>query len=393
MSSNCIHQVALECTAGTSDKIYVIQVVETVTPAGTTYTTTGYHGRRGASLVADQKYTGSNKASAMSAALRVETEKRKKYVDHAFVRGTKIKGMPAAAPIFGVAATAAPTAAATPPVALGMLPMLATTLPSEELANMVTNRDAVFQRMYSGNRAIISLRRSAIVHTNSKGLVKPLPPEAEKELKNLLAKPDFRDGLETVIDGVLMDDVFVAIDVLTLRDNDVRPRPFDERFSDLEMLLQDNEGLLAETAHTEVEKRAMLEKAKREGWEKIVIRLGSTGYKAGLNKALMECDMTASCTCRVLSSNNATRTVQIALRNERDDEVSCGSIVVPVNQDLPEPDSLVEVQYLHLKADGTLENPVMLRPRGDIDECDVRSTLRRDQAVTAELPEVEDNVI
>lgn len=266
--------------------------------------------------------------------------------------------------------------------------MLASVLPEAELENMIRNPDAVFQRKYDGERAIVSMRRSGIVRTNRNGIIKPLSASVEAELKKLLALPDFRDELETVIDGELMGDDFVAYDMLVQRDNDICSRSFDERFANLEMLLEDtNAGLLAATAYSEADKRAMVQQAQDEKWEGIMVRLGSTEYKPGRGKSILKYKLWATCTCRVLSTGGTTRSVQVALRDDKDNEVFCGNVTVPPNQDIPEAYGLVEVRYLYAMEGGSLYQPTLLRPRDDIDECDLRSSLR--QAPPEKRKEVE----
>lgn len=379
MSTTCIHQVALECTTGGSNKLYVIQVTESVGPAGTTYTTTGFYGAIGATLKSDEKYTGASKLSAMAAANKLEKDKRKKYVDHAVTAGTPVRGMPSTSPVYGgpaMATAAAPSPA--PAVPKGRLPMLASVLPEDELEAMILNRDAVFQRKYDGERAIISLRRGAIVRTNRNGFERAISAVVEEELKKLWPLPDFRDELETIIDGELMDDVFIAYDMLVQRDNDICDRDFDERFANLEVLLEDTvPHLLAETAYSEEEKRAMLKKAQDEKWEGIMVRLGSSEYKVGRCKNIFKYKLWATATCRVLSTNSGVRSVQLALRDEKGDDVFCGNVTVPPNQDIPEAYSLVEVRYLYAMEGGSLYQPVLMRPRDDVDECDLRSDMRQ----------------
>jgi hypothetical protein len=73
---------------------------------------------------------------------------------------------------------------------------------------------------------------------------------------------------------------------------------------------------------------------------------------------------------------NAKRSIQVAVRDEKDDEVFIGNVTVPVSMDIPEVDSLVEVRYLYIHDGGSLYQPVLLGVRTDKDEADLRSSLR-----------------
>jgi ATP-dependent DNA ligase/predicted DNA-binding WGR domain protein len=378
MSLTCLSQVALDYVAGTSNKIYVIQVQQDDSGSGTEYVASGYYGKRGATLSTAEKYRGTNLASAQAAANRLEKEKRGKgYSDMAVSPGTRIVGMPSSVPVWGGAsAPGTPAPAPTAPTITGPVPMRANVLDEADLEKYLTDPNWVCQKKYDGERSPASLRRGAITATNLKGIVRSLAATSEGELKRLLAMPDFGDERETLVDGEEMPGgVYVIYDVLTLRDNDVRKLPFEERFAMLEELLADHLGLLAPTAFSEAEKRAMLAQARIENWEGLMFRKVSGDYVHGRTDVILKFKLWASATCRVLTAN-AKRSIQVAVRDEKDDEVFIGNVSVPVSMDIPEVDSLVEVRYLYIHDGGSLYQPVLLGVRTDKDEADLRSSLR-----------------
>lgn len=378
MTITCLSQVALHYNAGGSDKLYIIQVQEETTAAGTKYKTVGYFGRRGGSLKTAQKYDGTSLAAANAQSNSKEKEQRGKgYEDFTH----PIPGMPSDAPTFGgpaVASAAAAVAAAVPPkkASVGPLPMLAEVADEARAEVLMSDPDWVGQKKYDGERVTVSIRRNAIQAYNRKGEERALSGPAEASLKRLVARTDFSDDRETVLDGELMGDVYVAYDVLVLRDNDIRKTSYEERYYQLEALLEDNLGLLAETAWTEEAKRAMYARALKEGWEGMMFRNVEGNYVTGRTSLLLKFKLWATATCRVLTVNSK-RSVQLALRDEHDNEQFCGNVTVPVNQDIPTGDDLVEVRYLYAMEGGSLYQPVLIRVRTDIDEADLRSTLRQ----------------
>lgn len=378
MSLTCIHQVSLDYTDGTSDKVYIVQVQEEDLGGGSVqYIAAGYYGRRGSSLSKAEKYKGPNKASAQAAADRLEREKRGKgYGTMTVAAGTAIPGMPAGVPVFGGASTASSTPSTPKKTLVGTLPMLAQVLNASELEEVLASDEYGAQIKYDGERVMVHLRRSGITASNRKGELRPLTAAAELELKKLLALPDFGDERLTVLDGELMGDMYVAYDVVTLRDNDMRPMSCEERYASLEMLLDDHRGLLAPMAWSEEEKRALKARAEAEDMEGIMFRRLDAEYKSARVPSLLKHKLWATCTCRVLTVN-AKRSIQVALRDESDDEVFVGNVTVPVNQDIPEVDSLVEVRYLYAMDGGSLYQPTLKGPRNDIDECDRRADLRQ----------------
>lgn len=376
MSAICLSRVALECTAGTSDKLYIIQVEQD----GTEYCAMGYSGRRGATLVPQEKYRGPSLSAAQAKADKVEREKRRSS-GYTTYTGTTIPGMPAGAPSPGATPPAgSPSAPATPapaaPVVQGPVVMLAQPASRDDIETYLANPEWGMQRKYDGERISVSVRRSGIQAYNRKGIGRSLSTIAHDRLVKLSIQPDFSDDRETVLDGELMGDILVVYDVLTLRDNDVRKLCYDERYAALEALLENEADLLAPTAFTEAEKRALLARAEAESWEGLIARDLDSEYAAGHVNQLIKIKLWATCTCRVLSVNTQ-RSIQVGLLDERGDEVFVGNVTVPVNQDIPELDCLVEVRYLYALDGGSLYQPTLLRVRDDVDEADLRSELRK----------------
>jgi bifunctional non-homologous end joining protein LigD len=253
--------------------------------------------------------------------------------------------------------------------------MLAKEADEKRAAALMDDPDWGMQCKYDGERVTVSLRRGSIQAANRKGESRPLTAPAEAALKKLLAQPDFGDNRETVVDGELMGDVYVIYDLITLRDIDVKAWSCEERYSALEELLVDHSYLLAPMAWSSDEKRAMLAKAQAEGWEGVMFRDLTAKYTTGRSVALLKHKFWATCTCRVLTTN-AARSVQVALLDESGNEVFCGNVTVPINQDIPEVDCLVEVRYLYAHDGGSLYQPTLIGVRDDKDEADLRSSLR-----------------
>lgn len=377
MSKICLSQVVLAFVGGGSDKLYVVQV-EQDTAAGS-YRAVGYYGRRGASLSETVKYDGPNKASAESAARTLQSSKTSK--GYTISPMASVPGMPASAPLPGstpatTASPAAPTAAPAAPAVQGPAVMLAEVADEAMLEVILESSDWVLQKKYDGERVPVSLRRDGVQAFNRKRALRPLTSAVDGEFKRLIPLPDFNENRQTLFDGELMGDEYVIYDVLVLRDNDVTKLPFVERFSLLEALLESRPGLLAQTAWTTEEKRQLLDEARTNAWEGVIARHINAPYVGGRVKNLLKHKLWATVTCRVLTAN-AQRSVQLALLDETGSEVFVGNVTIPPNQDVPEPDSLVEIRYLYAMEGGSLYQPCYLRPRDDIDEADKRSSLRQ----------------
>lgn len=393
-----VSQEYLTFRDGRSDKIYLVQVQQIEDAGAVSYATVVYYGRRGSSLANKVYYEGTNLASANAAASKqVSTKLRHPstpYSVEVLAPGVRLPGLPSDAPVAGASTTgswAAPmpkVAGKAGPKVVGPAPMKAT--PIEDLRGpsipdaYEDRLEAMFsgpyagQQKYDGERCLISVRRgSPLVASNLKGVQRPVSKDVKTFLHKLTAKPDFNDERETIFDGEIMGDIYMVYDVLVLRDVDMKKISFAERFSALEELLCDEFGvLLAETAWTSDEKRAMRKRAADSEWEGMMFRHVDKPYVAGVSADVIKDKLWASATCRVLTVN-AKRSIQVALRGPDGTEEFVGNVTVPVNQDIPEPDDLVEVRYLYAAEGGSLYQPTLLGVRTDKDEADLRSSLRR----------------
>lgn len=383
-AADLVHYCLLEYTSGSSDKIYVIQVQH----AGGNYICAGYYGRRGSTLSQVIKYKGTGLALAQAAADKLETEKRKKgYTPFSLPASGAVPGMPSTAlPFKGASASASMSASAAPSgptVQAGVLPKLASvrsgsmTDQLEELLGI----EWAMQRKYDGVRCMVQIRRGEILATNRKGMPMTLSTAALGELEKLTALPDFGDNRLTVLDGELMANEYVAFDLVTLRDNDVRELSFEERYSALEELLSGFKHLLAPAWWDPVEKQAMLDQAAEQNWEGTIFVHAASPYVSGRTSSVVKNKLWASCTARVLTINSSAsgevkRSIGIGLLDEHGDEQFAGNVTVPANMDIPPLDGLVEVRYLYALEGGSLYQPVLLGGRDDKDEADTRSSIR-----------------
>lgn len=377
MSLTCTRQIFLACTTGTSDKIYVIQVEEEETAGLHTFEAVGYYGRRGKTLSKTVKYSGPSSAAALAAAIKLETEKRSKgYISESGA----IPGMPAGAPSPTAASPAAVPVAAVSSVSrpvVGPSVMLALTVENEAQAlAMLEANEWICQKKYDGDRVTVSLRRSKIEAFNRKGQSRPLSKAVENDLKRLLGLPDFSGERETILDGELMGDTYIAYDLLFIRDRDVQSVPYFERFGMLECLLETHPHLLAATAWDVAEKRNMYSAAHKHSWEGLMFRHVSGLYTPGRASVLLKHKLWATATCRVLTVNKS-RSVQIALLDELGLDIPVGNVTIPVNQPVPNAYDLVEVRYLYCLPGGSLYQPVCLGIRNDVDEADQLSQVRQ----------------
>lgn len=382
----CLSSESLHFVGGTSNKLYVMQVEQTVDGPNITYQANGYYGANGATLKLAKKYDNTSRVTAEAEAAKVISEKKRKGYKP---MPSLAPGMPAGAPttLGGSGISVPSTSTTSTPSFIGPEVMLASDLTREsedtEFAALLSNPNWIMQKKYDGERCVVSVSRAAIQAYNKKGAARPLAQNTIEEIKRLIASPIFSDNKEVILDGeVMLGGDFVAYDILTYGGLDVRPFGYEERYGQLEVLLSTIvPGMLAPCAWSEAEKRAMLQQATDESWEGLIGRTLEGTYTAGKSKVLIRYKLWESVTARVLTIN-AKRSVQVGLLEAPDskEEVACGNVTIPPNADLPELDSLIEVRYLYAHVGGSLYQPTYKGPRWDKDEADSLTSLRRPPA-------------
>ena len=259
-------------------------------------------------------------------------------------------------------------------------PMLSTAITDEvELSRLIADNGFVFQRKYDGVRCIIKFEATdtlcMVQGFNRKGESIVLTEKVDALFRQI---GESRVGV-SYFDGELMGDTYAIFDCLMLYGNYLGEKSFQERLKQLESFLGSQEmrvrQALAPTAKGKIQKQKMVEEARAQNWEGVILRNNSSGYLAGArSKDVLKFKFWDSATCRVLGVNDK-RSVQLGLL-QHGLLVNVGNCTVPANQIIPSVDTLVEVRYLYVHDGGSLFQPTLICVRSDKDLPDDRTTLR-----------------
>jgi bifunctional non-homologous end joining protein LigD len=265
-----VKEIELFFQEGNSDKVYNATIVKN--PDGT-YDVPVAWGRRGGGLSQGKKAVKASLAVAEAAFDKVVREKRTKGYEEIT---TKVK--PAAvAPPEGKGSGS--KAGGSKRKAVGQAAQLLNPIEDDEVEGMLSDEDIVAQQKVDGDRLLVHVTEAEIVGTNRKGQVKKVPRAV---LEALDSAPT-----GTVVDGELVTDggpaAFWAFDLLQHGDDDLRARPYTERYEALAALCADLVGpvKLLPLASTEDEKRELFEALQEKGTEGIVFKRADAPYKAG----------------------------------------------------------------------------------------------------------------
>ncbi len=342
-----MEQVTLYYRQGTSDKVYQAHINEV--EGG--YTVTFAYGRRGSSLK-----TGTKTAKP------VDYDKAKAIYDK-LVTSKMSKGYTTGED------GALYSASDKESQVSGIYCQLLNLIDREEARRLCHDDAYCMQEKHDGVRQLLKRDATGVQGINRRGLYVGIPESLEVHAKALPSE-DF------VIDGEGMGETHWAFDVLEIAGEDLRKRPYRERYTRLGKLIADTEHdsiRLTATAFSTEDKLALLDEMDQRGREGVVIKRIEAPYTAGRPNSggdQLKFKFYETCSVVVEAPNIGKRSIAVyALDGEN--PVALGSVTIPANQDIPETGDIVEVRYLYAYKGGSLFQPTYLGRREDIprEEC------------------------
>jgi len=350
-------QVTLYYRQGSSDKVYQAAIA----PAGDGFVVNFAYGRRGSTLT-----TGTKTLSPV-------THHTARSIYDRLVREKKAKGYtegPDGTPYQHAEKTIS-----------GLLPQLLNPIDADTVLELVSNDAWGAQEKFDGRRLLVRKNGSGVEGINRKGLVIGLPENLSQVIRPYAS--------DCVLDGESVGEVYHAFDLLELDGVDMRSRPYRERLAALRILLGGMEQKvihLAETACATAEKRALLDRLRRDRKEGVVFKQLNAPYTSGRPNSggsQLKHKFCAQLSA-VVAKVNSGRSVELKLLG-KDGWQTCGNVTIPANQPIPPVGQVVEVRYLHaFKESGVLYQPVYLEPRADVDAMECLASQLKFKADTGE---------
>ena len=357
-------QVSLRYTDGSSDKVYHAQLA----PQDGGFVVNVQYGRRGGTL-----QTGTKTFAPVS------YDQAKKVYDK-LIASKRSKGYTDGedgTPYQGSALAGQQS---------GLVPQLLNAIDETTVKAMGADDAWFLQEKIDGVRCMVRCDIGTVEGSNRKGLVLPLPAPVVDSITALV------DGGQAVLDGELVGDVYHVFDLLELNGGNLRPYGAEERYCRLAALFGDDDDdpnvTLVVAFTTSAGKQEAFSRLKAERAEGVVFKRKDSPYVPGRPHSggnQLKCKFKASATVHVDGQNPGKRSVMMSVRTgDFGARVAVGNVSIPVNDDIPEAGTCVEVEYLYAYPGGSLFQPVYKGPREDKDQADHERTLKFKQGTPDE---------
>jgi bifunctional non-homologous end joining protein LigD len=351
-----------------SDKVYQV-TIDPIT--ATTSIVTFAYGRRGSTLTTGTK-TPEPVRHEVAGDIAAKLIRSKQAGGYVIASALDKHGGPLGLPSAAVAAPVSTAPAADP-----TLPMLLKSITEAELDRLLRDGRYCAQQKHDGKRMTLTLRsvggRGVVTAVNKRGLPCGFPATVQRAMLDLLHL--------CVIDGEMVGDTFMAFDLLSQDNVDVRHRSYAERHDMLRRLLYVNDEYFihlqcVDSETTLASKQDLLDQLRADNAEGIVFKdlhapwqssRPSTGGPA------LKFKFTETASFIVGSTSTGKRSVELILYENQGRVRGFGNVTIPPNHSIPPADSIVEVRYLYAYPGGCVFQPVYLGPRDDVtpQECHI----------------------
>ena len=230
----------------------------------------------------------------------------------------------------------------------------------DELSKFINNEEWWGQQKMDGKRMLIK-KSEELIAINRKGLSVGAPQTIFDSATKI--------NRTFVIDGEAIGDHLYVFDLLHLDGEDIRNKPYNERYDLLINLGFSDAIKIVPPAKTAQEKQTQVDQLRKESAEGVVYKKHAAIYEPGRpnsggNQRKFKFYETVSV---IVSKLNDKRSVGVSVL-DNGSEVFVGNVTISVNKEIPKERDIIEVRYLYAYKGGSLYQPTFLMVRTDIDE-------------------------
>lgn len=269
----------------------------------------------------------------------------------------------------------------------GVNPQLLNFIEEEETLKYIKDNSFVMQEKKDGRRIMVRGDGKGTVEAiNRKGLVVGFPENVKDALKDVPAK--------FILDGEMVGETYYVFDILEYSSEDYRPKGYLERSIALEAFVKKlgaQGAVVMLPCYLDTEEKldafGQLEMAGAEG---VVFKHIDAPYTAGRPNShgpQTKYKWYATAVCIVMRQNGNKRSVALGVRSTAPETGTTGlreigSVTIPANYNIPEPNQYVEIRYLYAYPGGSLYQPIYQGVREDVEDADDYETFKFKQGAT-----------
>lgn len=358
MNNQTVAQVTLHNNTGNSDKIYECIVVR----SGDLYLVNTQNGRRGGSMTPRTK---TKEPVSLEAAMKIfDGLVKEKKTDNYYV-------------LEGDTTVAAPAASNDPTGAFHQ-PQLLNDIDRDVAMKLIEDDEWVMEEKMDGKRIAVAISPSEVRISNKSARACGIPAPIVTAIQALRSLEYVGPVLYLEADGELVGEKYHVFDIFAIDGSDLRQLPYETRAAHYAKLIGRNKALAGgvfdaieavETFYGTAAKRAAFELIEGRNGEGVVFKRRDMVYAPGRPNSggpALKFKFKESSTAICLGdSSDGKRSIRLGLLSSDGEMVNVGKVTVPPNQPVPQPNSLVEVQYLYKYEGGSLFQPVLLGIRDD----------------------------
>lgn len=251
----------------------------------------------------------------------------------------------------------------------GNMPHLLVPITFERLQELVQDDNYGFEEKIDGERLMVDRQEDNVTTSNKLGVINQVSNAIVDNIKNLRIT-------DILLDGENRDHQFHVFDLLRINGQCVKEIGTLDRWQILEKHQSEfpaNVKLVK--LHVGTEQKAAflqdaLDKNRQSFIEGIVAKELNATYIAGKASPKLATHLkykfVEDSSCVVVAVSKTKRSATIGLVDESNQIREVGNVGIPVNQNMPNVDDVIDVQYRHLYMQGDFCEPVYLKPRTDV---------------------------
>ena len=231
----------------------------------------------------------------------------------------------------------------------------------------ITNPDFFFQEKHNGENRPLKRDGSKCIGGNKKGFEVPIPDSFK------IAMVAFKPEQFVMVSEHVGEQSFVY-DLLE-NGRDYREEPYERRLSRLTALFESagaqDRLILVETAKTESEKRALIERLRKNGKEGFVIKNRNGKYVVGDSVSQFKFQFRKRAAVIISKVNDQSSVAIHVMDGDKQVDICNVTVAAKVKPTLKAGD-IIEVSYLFYNPGGGFEQPIYEGKRTDVDAKDCR---------------------